>query len=70
MARAFCCAMPVRKVTKSTASSGFLEYFETARFQPPSVPVWLPFEPCPFGSATTPTRSLMELSSLCASAQA
>src|SRR5215471_16577533 len=65
MARRFCSAVLVRYITRSAASFWFFEYFDTASCQPPSVAALRPPVP-PFGSATTPTLSLIGLSALLA----
>src|SRR5262249_27167265 len=63
MARRFCSEALVRYITRSVASFWFLEYFDTASCQPPSVAALRPLAP-PLGSATTPTLPLIVLSEL------
>jgi hypothetical protein len=69
IARRFCSSAEVRCLTRSTASSAFSEYFETASCQPPSAPVCLPSSP-PLGSWLTPILPAIGLSGALPSAQA
>src|ERR1043166_7731935 len=70
IARRFCSAADGRYSTRSAASAGCLENFDTERSQPPRVAAGCAPSPSPLGSAATPTLSLTRLLGSCAVAHA